>query len=1170
MDEHNNDPYEQQLYAVFQSCLTKGETELQEDNWLSLCHKLHLTEQSEELKSCIQLRKHGKQSISFQEFRTALLTLLGKTQELDTHTEKDATTESQSGINSCSIDRKKCNSLAPNNSDPDVDIPNVRTDTTLDDNRLKCLWEKINNCLQENVDSATMYFISNCLGIPALPKQITQCIFEKLDQNCDGLISLDEFLVIFQSKATMEEQLTLDKTDDSVTELTKSDFRQRNFDVYTPCKTSFARNNTFLDAWKLSGIANASLLTDGSLKTSEICLTDLTTTLCDELKSFNDSLDHSAIRSHIMLLRDVLILYQEELHSLNLMIENINGEKEKLRVDITEANERANTLAQEIDEQHTRQEEVVQNLRKQLEQRHTDILQDLSNQLSSEREMGASALKSKDDQLQTLQKENHEIRNKFVNTLQENQLLETENESLRSQIDRYKQSNNDLLTQIKMLAAEHDESQNIEMKQQQEVIYLVERIKQLQSKAVLLQDQNDELTAELETVKLHDSYIKDTRQNNLSGAHTTRNIQSDETEDKEAFVVEEEDDLDVFLQHSTSTPCNSNEEEPVRSYQNADLKTFKDFVVKQLKNILTNSTMCALENCTFRDEISEVIARLQSNTSIQIAKEADFAKSIASEMETECEERTSESLRDFVVSKPKNSVSVKRAAISNSSENNCDIDDNFNNQDVKNTSQNKVPSLRDYPPRKEEHTTTDHSKSNKERDVLLNHSKISNEISAKVNSVAMKSEPIEDVDLLNLKLQELDAVHAAEKKQLTDQCAELESSLELLKIEYEECEDYWTTKLEEERQLFEQEQKISNEKFSELITKMEEYEELISPVDKVKNGGRLSPIEEKFNLEQQYFDLEEEFEKWRAQMEEEISQKDKEVVELQERMKSLERPTLSDAYVQVGDKSTFAPLLMQSHYVPNNSFNAQPSSESASKLAQCSDNICKLPEEFKFNRILESSSLPSDFIPRVAKESINISDFTSHQLHMPYSMKDVNSTCKVEKPGPQWKTTEVGGKFTKDETTHPTEYDLMQNTLKLQNLKAANFQCLQNDAQSQMCCVNINMLRNLSMKVQAQERKKHQLQECFKQQQYQIENVLQHIISQHQTEVSELQCLLRSTQERLRIEFQTSAEQAERLAWTDILVKDLYIENVYLSTNLKRLQQHYHVLTGLNAESTSL
>lgn len=40
-----------------------------------------------------------------------------------------------------------------------------------------------------------------------------------------------------------------------------------------------------------------------------------------------------------------------------------------------------------------------------------------------------------------------------------------------------------------------------------------------------------------------------------------------------------------------------------------------------------------------------------------------------------------------------------------------------------------------------------------------------------------------------------------------------------------------------------------------------------------------------------------------------------------------------------------------------------------------------------------------------------------------------------------------------------------------------------------------------------------------------ILNIISDIISQHQVEVSELQCLLRNTQERLQIEFQTSAEQ---------------------------------------------
>lgn len=282
-----------------------------------------------------------------------------------------------------------------------------------------------------------------------------------------------------------------------------------------------------------------------------------------------------------------------------------------------------------------------------------------------------------------------------------------------------------------------------------------------------------------------------------------------------------------------------------------DLKQFKDTVIKQLKNIyLINNNKCTLDNCAFKDEILDMITRLQSYSNIQVFKEAEFVKSIASEIEIECEERTSESLRDFVVPKHKNSVCMKRIITSNSNDN-YDID-NFN-QDVKSSLQNKVLSLRDYPPRKEEHMNADNSKLNKEKDISIinyNNIKTNNEINTRVNSNLIKNESSENI-LLNSKLKELEAAHAAEKKQLIEQCAELERSLDMLKIEYEECEDYWTAKLEEERQLFEQEQKISDEKFSELIAKMAEYEELISPVDKVKNSGRLSPIEEKFNLEQQ-------------------------------------------------------------------------------------------------------------------------------------------------------------------------------------------------------------------------------------------------------------------------------------------------------------------------------
>lgn len=139
------------------------------------------------------------------------------------------------------------------------------------------------------------------------------------------------------------------------------------------------------------------------------------------------------------------------------MIENITGERDKLRVDIIEANERVNSLAQEIDEHHFRQEEIKQNLLKQIEHKHSEIIKDLSNQLSLERESNATTLKVKEQQLQTQQQENYQNKNKLLTALQDNQILETENENLRNQIDKLKETNNELLMQIKMLAAEHDE-----------------------------------------------------------------------------------------------------------------------------------------------------------------------------------------------------------------------------------------------------------------------------------------------------------------------------------------------------------------------------------------------------------------------------------------------------------------------------------------------------------------------------------------------------------------------------------------------------------------------------------------------------------------------------------------------------------------------------------------
>lgn len=821
MDEPSNDLYEQQLFAVFKSCLTKEKDELEENDLFSICDKLHLDGLTEELKLCI-CKQPDKQTISFQEFRDGLLLLLKKFQGLIT--DRQCIVQPYYDLSTCNIDKK--NEILPSlNSMSKIYLQEIETSITMDENRLMRLWEKIKIYLRDHTDSAAIQFISNCIGIPELPNQITESIFERLDQNCDGLISFDEFVIMFQKRKSIEG--TLQEHNKSHSSIVNFDVNMLDFKLYEPCEINSMQANKSIDKEKV-GVSDVTMLLPsedlGALDTS---LVEVTNIICDELKSLNKSLNNDTIQSHINLLRKMLTLYQDEQRSLSTLIENMKVEKEKMRINMLEANERANVLAQEIDEHQAQLERTRENLQKQSQQRYAEITRELSDQLNIEREMDAEALKSKDDQLQMLQKENHDIKNKFINILQDNQMLEAENGTLLSQIEKLRQSNNDLLTRMKILDAEHDEIQNIEAKQQEQVDFFVDRIKQLQLEVTLLRDQNDELNTELESLKCHSN---DTRRDEAPSS-LAYDLELDESQDESHIMTtqpfETARKVDVKVPFTFEFSMNEGQLD-VCSTSSSDFGRLRNKIVEDLENVLLTNTKCTPEKCVSRDAMSRLIADLQSNFPLYCSTR-DSGKSIASEFEMECEERAHESLRDLVVSKASKLASSKRVALSNSTEDLCD----FVDQNAKSATQSKI-SLRDYPPRKEEHSI-EQCKTSKEKDNAANAVKLE---SPKVASV-------------NAELQEIETKYIAEKKQLTERCLELERSLDLLKAEYEECEDYWAAKLEEERQLFEQEQKISDDKLVELINKIAEYEELISPLDKSKNNGRLSPIDEKFNLEQQ-------------------------------------------------------------------------------------------------------------------------------------------------------------------------------------------------------------------------------------------------------------------------------------------------------------------------------
>ncbi|XP_046664014.1 blastoderm-specific protein 25D [Homalodisca vitripennis] len=121
-----------------------------------------------------------------------------------------------------------------------------------------------------------------------------------------------------------------------------------------------------------------------------------------------------------------------------------------------------------------------------------------------------------------------------------------------------------------------------------------------------------------------------------------------------------------------------------------------------------------------------------------------------------------------------------------------------------------------------------------------------------------------------------------------EKCAELETSLEMMRVEYEKCEDYWQGKLNEERAIFDQEQRLSDEKFAELEAKIQEYSELFSMDDK-RGTCRLPTIDERDSLEKQVTDLEEEFESFKLAALSESQIKTEQIEKLQNELHELRK-----------------------------------------------------------------------------------------------------------------------------------------------------------------------------------------------------------------------------------------------------------------------------------------
>lgn len=153
----------------------------------------------------------------------------------------------------------------------------------------------------------------------------------------------------------------------------------------------------------------------------------------------------------------------------------------------------------------------------------------------------------------------------------------------------------------------------------------------------------------------------------------------------------------------------------------------------------------------------------------------------------------------------------------------------------------------------------------------------------KKNIFELESEVLEYRNRLEVPANEStcdDVTLKRDNEKLAARVKELEDNLEAMSREYENCEDYWQSKVNEERLLFDEDQRQSDEKFAELLQKMTELEDQFA-AQVERNNGRLSPIDEKCHLESQYIELENEMEELKVHAQSLLDEKSREIEKLQ-------------------------------------------------------------------------------------------------------------------------------------------------------------------------------------------------------------------------------------------------------------------------------------------------
>ncbi|XP_078589736.1 ninein-like protein isoform X15 [Branchiostoma floridae x Branchiostoma japonicum] len=606
MDEGEQDVYVAQLKEVFDSCDTTGTGYLDRAELRELCHRLQLDDQADNLTKQL-LGKDPNNRVSFDEFKEGFVAVLSHSvDELDTteedfsfiedivpeevepkyvkgkkkygrrskpdfldseddvsrseshptpakkvreegrRTERRTTlrerTSSMASIQSLESDDGKKKPPSTGDSDKEHERTFEAEGTgllktgTMDDaytpsrgammsptdedrqEEIRQIWEELGVGHSGFLNKAELDLVCKHIGLDEMNDEELSHLFQTLDKDEDGKISLQELLNgLFKYSSSPSptpsptrglmaaERRRLARTmsmDESLARVATPLVGINLFSALDSEGTGYVQADEIVNLWQEEGIQSPmEVLEDlGFELGGKVNITELSMELEHELYAIpeDNKVYHAALTS-----------YRSEIRHLKSDLDQAYKERDKVQGDLEAANLRINKLVQEVDDRHAGMERTSENRLRTTEKRYEEKIERLQAEIQKEREfITQQAAKQKgklEHEIDNLLEEQKRLHEKLSIAHQERGDLEKELLEMTERLVELQKHNdrlskdNEAYSDLQLRLADI-ESRRDSLKMQQEVD-IVQHIKDLEAINRELRDKNDELVLEIEELR---------------------------------------------------------------------------------------------------------------------------------------------------------------------------------------------------------------------------------------------------------------------------------------------------------------------------------------------------------------------------------------------------------------------------------------------------------------------------------------------------------------------------------------------------------------------------------------------------------------------------------------------------------------------------------------------